>query len=52
MAIGGITPGRIEAIRALGFDGAAMLGAIWNDPGKATHILRECYDQLKQAEPC
>lgn len=52
IAIGGIAPERIGEVKHLGFDGAAMLGAIWNDPGKAPVVLHRCYDQLKQAEPC
>jgi thiamine-phosphate pyrophosphorylase len=34
LALGGITPARLPQIRALGFDGVAVLGAIWqaDDP--------------------
>lgn len=52
VAIGGVTPERIEEVKHWGFDGAAMLGAIWNSPGQAAGVLRRCYDKLKQTEPC
>lgn len=32
VALGGITPERLEAVREAGFDGAAMLGAAWSKP--------------------
>jgi thiamine-phosphate pyrophosphorylase len=35
LAIGGITPGRLGRCNELGFDGAAVLGAVWNDPDPA-----------------
>lgn len=31
IALGGVTPGRLPALRALGFGGAAMLGYVWAD---------------------
>jgi thiamine-phosphate pyrophosphorylase len=31
-ALGGITPAHVEPCRKLGFDGVAVLGAIWNAP--------------------
>ena len=42
-ALGGITPERFGLIESMGFDGAALLGAVWaaQDPGNAlTNILR------------
>jgi thiamine-phosphate pyrophosphorylase len=35
MALGGIDAGNIEKVAAMNFDGAAVLGTIWNDPAKA-----------------
>jgi thiamine-phosphate pyrophosphorylase len=32
LAIGGITAARLERCAALGFDGAAVMGAVWDDP--------------------
>ena len=43
LALGGVTPARMPAVRALGFDGAAVLGAIWlaADPVAAFCELQE-----------
>lgn len=35
MALGGIDARNIEKVAAMNFDGAAVLGAIWNEPEKA-----------------
>jgi thiamine-phosphate pyrophosphorylase len=32
LAIGGVTAGRLERCAELGFDGAAVMGAVWNEP--------------------
>ncbi len=46
LAIGGVTAERLPAVRALGFDGAAVLGAIWQaeDPLRA-------FEELRRAAP-
>jgi thiamine-phosphate pyrophosphorylase len=46
-ALGGVDKGRIEACRALGFDGAAVLGAVWNarDPVAAFTTLRDAAER-------
>ena len=35
VALGGIEPGSLSVVAEMGFDGAAVLGAIWNDPYQA-----------------
>jgi thiamine-phosphate pyrophosphorylase len=35
LAIGGITDQRLARCDEIGFDGAAVLGAVWNDPDPA-----------------
>ena len=32
LAVGGVTAGGLARCRELGFDGAAVIGAVWNDP--------------------
>ena len=42
IALGGINPSRVPACRELGFDGVAVLGAVWQaaDPVRAFHELQ------------
>lgn len=42
IAIGGITPERINALEKLNFDGVAFLGAIWENSKNAINIFKEC----------
>jgi thiamine-phosphate pyrophosphorylase len=42
IAIGGISPDKISALQNAGFDGAAMLGAVWLAPEKAINTLKLC----------
>ena len=42
VAIGGITPDKISELETLNFDGAALLGSIWEDPKNAINIFKEC----------
>lgn len=44
IALGGIDPNNIHLIRQMNFDGAAVLGALWNKPETAV----ENYNTLKQ----
>jgi thiamine-phosphate pyrophosphorylase len=48
IALGGITPDHLQTVKAMGFDGAAVLGAIWNQPEKALETFR----QLQASMPC
>jgi thiamine-phosphate pyrophosphorylase len=43
LALGGVTAGRLPQIRALGFDGVAVLGAVWQaeDPVAAFCELQD-----------
>jgi thiamine-phosphate pyrophosphorylase len=48
VALGGITAARIEQVRQMNFDGAAILGALWNNPAKAPEQfarLQQCVTQ-------
>lgn len=42
IAIGGITPDNLKALRTNSFDGAAILGAIWSAPEKAIETFKLC----------
>ena len=44
-ALGGVELSRLPALRALGFGGAAVLGALWNAPDREHYLrllLEEC----------
>ena len=45
IAIGGITPNKLRSVAEARFDGAALLGAIWQDPMRAIKI----YQNAKRA---
>ncbi|WP_184549814.1 thiamine phosphate synthase [Mucilaginibacter sp. FT3.2] len=47
IALGGVEISNLTKIKAMGFDGAAVLGTLWNEPGKAI----ERYHQLKKNLP-
>jgi thiamine-phosphate pyrophosphorylase len=47
IALGGITVPNLSRITAMGFDGAAVLGILWNEPDKAV----KRYNQLKETLP-
>ena len=40
IALGGIDAGNIQSVMAMNFDGAALLGSLWNEPGKAVEKYR------------
>ncbi len=45
IALGGVTPERFDQVRANGFDGAAMLGYLWQDVATQTIIdTIKCYN--------
>ncbi len=46
VAIGGIIPERLQEVQAMGFQGAAVLGAIWNEPAKAVASFKKLITQL------
>ena len=41
MALGGIDHTNLHKVRKMNFDGAAILGALWTDPGKAVETFRK-----------
>ncbi len=42
IGIGGITPDKLTELKQQYFDGAALLGAIWTNPEKATDTFQLC----------
>jgi len=42
IAIGGIKPENIRQVMKQGFDGVALLGAVWNNPDNAVEVFRQC----------
>ena len=51
LAIGGVTAGRLERCSELGFDGAAVMGAVWNeaDPVRAFAEILDASGRLDAA---
>lgn len=41
IALGGITSNQLTAVKTMGFGGAAVLGAIWNEPDKALQTFEK-----------
>jgi thiamine-phosphate pyrophosphorylase len=41
IALGGIDAGNISKVAAMNFDGAALLGTIWNEPAKAVEHFKK-----------
>jgi thiamine-phosphate pyrophosphorylase len=50
-ALGGVAVGKLARVRALGFDGAAVLGAVWQaaDPVAAFEALQIESEALRSA---
>ncbi|MFA6082850.1 thiamine phosphate synthase [Mucilaginibacter sp.] len=46
IALGGVDGSNLTKVRAMGFDGAAILGTIWNDPDKAISHFTELKESL------
>lgn len=51
VAMGGVTPDRLPLLQALGFGGAAVLGALWQAYARGADLnaLRSAWDAFKQA---
>lgn len=47
IALGGVELSNLTRLNTMGFDGAAVLGKLWNEPNKAV----ECFIQLKENLP-
>jgi thiamine-phosphate pyrophosphorylase len=45
IALGGITPDKIDKVKHANFDGAAVLGFIWNNPDNAVANFKACLDK-------
>lgn len=48
IAIGGITPAKIEKVKQMGFDGVAVLGAIWKDTTNAITTFKACRESINR----
>lgn len=46
IALGGVDGSNLTKVRAMGFDGAAILGTIWNDPDKAISHFNKLKESL------
>ena len=42
LALGGVDAGNIQSARTMNFDGAALLGAIWQEPANAIENFKLC----------
>jgi thiamine-phosphate pyrophosphorylase len=42
IALGGINDQNIHSVKAMNFDGAALLGSIWNEPANAVENFKLC----------
>jgi thiamine-phosphate pyrophosphorylase len=51
IALGGIDADNISKVTAMNFDGAALLGTIWNEPAKAVENFRRVVRQLADGSP-
>jgi thiamine-phosphate pyrophosphorylase len=47
IALGGIDAGNIQSVAAMNFNGAAVLGTIWNEPAKAVANYKSLLTQLQ-----
>ena len=45
-ALGGVDASNLRKLKAMNFDGAAVLGAIWNDPDKAIISFKQLKENL------
>lgn len=51
IALGGITPEKIDLISAMGFDGAAILGSLWNTPELAVNHFKKSSEKCHRTDP-
>lgn len=40
VALGGVEPEKMDMLHLLGFDGVAVLGALWKQPQQAVHVFK------------
>jgi len=48
IALGGIRPDNIEEVKAMNFDGVALLGTIWNEPAQAIINFKKIQAKCQQ----
>jgi thiamine-phosphate pyrophosphorylase len=46
IALGGVQVSNLPRIKRMGFDGAAVLGTLWNEPHKAVELFNQLKEQL------
>lgn len=51
IALGGITPEKINLVRQMGFDGAAILGSLWNIPELALNHFKKSLEKCQRTDP-
>lgn len=51
IALGGITPEKIDLVRQMGFDGAAILGHLWNTPELAVNHFKKSLEKCQTTDP-
>jgi len=51
IALGGITPEKIDLVRQMGFDGAAILGLLWNTPQLAVNHFKKSLEKCQTTDP-
>lgn len=50
IALGGITPEKIDLVRQMGFDGAAILGLLWNTPELAVNHFKKSLEKCQTTD--
>ncbi|NQX41117.1 thiamine-phosphate pyrophosphorylase [Pedobacter steynii] len=51
IALGGITTEKIDLVRQMGFDGAAILGSLWNQPELAVNHFKKSLEKCQTTDP-
>lgn len=51
IVIGGITAEKIQLVRQMGFDGAAILGSLWNRPEQALNHFKKTLEKCQHTDP-
>lgn len=51
IALGGVTPEKIDLVRQMGFDGAAILGLLWTVPELAVNHFKKSLEKCQTTDP-
>ena len=51
IALGGVEQSNLHQLKTIGFDGVAVLGTIWNDPGRAITSFNKLQEHLLIKHP-